>query len=227
MTFSALTGAIGYRFRDIELLRQALTHRSYGLVHNERLEFLGDGILNCVVSEELYRNFPEKSEGELSRLRAGIVNQNSLYEQARRIGLGTHLLLGEGELRSGGMERPSILADALEAVLGAALLDGGYPAAHQVIVKIFGDRLKFAAAATFDKDAKTLLQETLQGRHLPLPQYSIITTQGAAHDQMFRVECVIPGLGIRTEGEGPNRRSAEQMAARHAYELTVHSDEGC
>jgi len=223
MARSSIVEAIGYRFHNIELLQQALTHRSYGAPHNERLEFLGDGILNGVIAEELFRNFPRMAEGELSRLRAGIVSQNSLCECARALGLGEHLLLGEGELKSGGAQRSSILADALEAVIGAVLLDGGHAAARAAIVKIFGARLATADTATLDKDPKTLLQELLQGKRLPLPQYSITATRGAAHDRVFRIECVIRELGIRTEGEGPSRRSAEQAAARRAYELAVRS----
>jgi len=215
--------ALGYRFRDAELLRQALTHRSYGALHNERLEFLGDGILNCVVAEELFRRFPRMNEGDLSRLRASIVNQQSLCEHAQNIGVGGHLLLGEGELKSGGIQRPSILADAMEALIGAVFLDGGYAAARDVVATIFADRLEAAGEETPGKDPKTLLQELLQGQHLSLPHYSVIATHGAAHDQIFRVECVIPELGIRTEGEGPSRRSAEQAAARRAYELGVRS----
>ncbi len=223
MVDSFFSDVIGYRFRNVELLQQALTHRSYGAFHNERLEFLGDGVLNCIVAEGLFLKVPQMDEGELSRLRANIVNQQSLFEHAKNIGLGVQLLLGEGELKSGGIQRPSILADAMEALIGAVFVDGGYSAARDVVVKIFTDQLEAAGGGMLDKDPKTLLQELLQGQRLALPQYSIIETQGMAHDQIFRVECVIPELGIRTEGEGPSRRSAEQAAARRAYELGIRS----
>jgi len=223
MVDSFITDVIGYRFRNVELLQQALTHRSYGASHNERLEFLGDGVLNCVVAEELFLKYPQMNEGDLSRLRANIVNQQNLSERMQNIDLGRHLLLGEGEIKSGGIQRPSILADAMEALIGAVLLDGGYSAARDVVVKIFSDQLKITGGEMLDKDPKTLLQELLQGQRLSLPRYSIIETHGMAHDQIFRVECVIPELGIRTEGEGPSRRSAEQAAARRAYELGIRS----
>jgi len=223
MTHSSIADVIGYYFDNVELLQQALTHRSYGVFHNERLEFLGDGILNCVVAEHLFLKYPQINEGGLSRLRANIVNQKSLSEHAKDIGLGGHLLLGDGEIKSGGIQRPSILANAMEALIGAVFLDGGYLAAREIVVKIFSDQLKTIGEKMLDKDPKTLLQELLQEQRLSLPQYSIIETQGMAHDQIFRVECVIPELGIRTEGEGPSRRSAEQAAARRAYELGIHS----
>lgn len=223
MIHSSITDVIGYRFRNIELLQQALTHRSYSVFHNERLEFLGDGVLNCIVAENLFLKFPQMNEGELSRLRANIVNQQSLSEHAQNIGLGGHLLLGEGELKSGGIQRPSILADAMEALIGAVFLDGGYSSARDLVAKIFSERFKAADGGMLDKDPKTLLQELLQGQRLSLPQYSIIETHGMAHDQIFRVECAIPELGIRTEGEGSSRRSAEQVAAQRAYELGIRS----
>jgi len=223
MTHSSIADVIGYYFDNIELLQQALTHRSYGAFHNERLEFLGDGILNCVVAEHLFLKYPQINEGGLSRLRANIVNQKSLSEHAQNIGLGAYLLLGDGEIKSGGIQRPSILANAMEALIGAVFLDGGYLAAREIVVKIFSDQLKTVGEKMLDKDPKTLLQELLQEQRLSLPQYSIIETHGMAHDQIFRVECVIPELGIRTEGEGPSKRSAEQAAARRAYEIGIHS----
>ncbi|HUO45169.1 MAG TPA: ribonuclease III [Burkholderiales bacterium] len=223
MSDSPITDALGYSFHDAALLRQALTHRSHGALHNERLEFLGDGVLNCVVAEELFRRFPQMSEGDLSRLRAGVVNRQSLCECAQNIALGEHMRLGEGEIKSGGARRPSILADTMEALIGAVFLDGGYAAARGAVVMVFADRLATVGGETPGKDPKTLLQELLQGQHLPLPQYSIIETHGAAHNQVFRVACVIPELGIHTEGEGASRRSAEQAAARRAYELGIHS----
>ncbi len=210
----------GYSFSNAGLLRQALTHRSSGVPHNERLEFLGDGVLNCVVAAALFARFPQLPEGELSRLRASLVNQQSLFEAAQRIGLGSQLLLGEGEMKSGGAQRPSILADALEALIGATFLDGGFAAARALVLRLFDSGLtRGVDPRAVGKDAKTLLQEFLQARRIALPQYSVIATAGEAHEQSFRVECAIPELSIRTHGEGSSRRSAEQAAARRAYDL--------
>ncbi len=214
-----LTDRIGHSFSNPSLLRQALTHRSYGASHNERLEFLGDGVLNCIIAAQLFDRFPQLPEGELSRLRASLVNQQSLFEVARGIELGRSLRLGEGELKSGGARRPSMLADALEALIGAVFLDSGYDAARALILRLFSDPLERVDPQAVGKDAKTLLQEHLQARHIPLPQYWVVETAGEAHEQVFRVECSIPELNIRTRGEGPSRRSAEQVAARRAYEL--------
>lgn len=214
---------IGHRFSDPELLRRALTHRSYGAVHNERLEFLGDGVLNCVIALELYGKFPQLTEGDLSRLRASLVNQQSLAATAQHFAFGSMLQLGEGELKSGGASRPSILADAVEAVIGAAFLDGGFEAARAVTRKLLGGLLDTIDPASSIKDPKTLLQEYLQGRRLARPQYAVVATQGGAHEQLFQVECVIPELGIRSQGEGTSRRSAEQEAARQAYDLALRA----
>lgn len=213
--------SIGHCFSDPELLRRALTHRSHGPAHNERLEYLGDSVLNCVVALELYHKFPGLPEGELSRLRANLVNQPSLAAIAQQFDFGGRLRLGEGELKSGGARRPSILADAVEAVVGAAFLDGGFTAARGVVQVLLGAALSAIDPAASGKDPKTLLQEHLQGRRLALPQYSVVATRGEAHEQQFQVECVIPELGIRTMGEGASRRSAEQEAARQAYELAT------
>src|SRR5476651_2390909 len=166
MVRRTLADATGYSFGNADLLRQALTHRSFGAPHNERLEFLGDGVLNCVVAAVLFERFPQLPEGELSRLRASLVNQQSLHETAQQIDLGSHLLLGEGELKSGGAQRPSILADALEALIGAAFLDGGFDAARALVLRLFEHPLKIADPQTVGKDAKTLLQEFLQARHI-------------------------------------------------------------
>jgi ribonuclease-3 len=212
---------IGYRFNDPELLRRALTHRSFGAAHNERLEFLGDSVVNCAVALELYQKFPRLAEGELSRLRASLVNQQSLAGIAHRLDLGGQLRLGEGELKSGGARRPSILADAVEAVIGAVFLDGGFTDAHAVVTAIFATELGTIDPATAGKDPKTLLQEYLQARRIALPQYMVVATRGEAHEQQFQVECLIPELGVRSQGEGSSRRSAEQEAARHAYELAT------
>jgi ribonuclease-3 len=221
MTHEALAVRLQHRFQDARLLRQALTHRSYGTAHNERLEFLGDGVLNCAVALLLYRSFPRLPEGHLSRLRANLVNQESLCRIANELGVGEELLLGEGELKSGGFRRPSILADAFEALLGAVLLDEGFDAAARVVDRIYEPLLAELDPTTQGKDPKTLLQEYLQGRHLPLPRYNVVQVKGEAHEQQFQVECVIADLGIRTEGEGASRRSAEQSAARQAYEQAL------
>jgi len=218
MNLEGFSLRIGYRFTDFELLRRALTHRSYGATHNERLEFLGDSVLNCIAALELYEKFPKLSEGELSRLRANIVNQHSLASAAAQFAIGNELSLGEGELRSGGAQRSSILADAVEAIIGAAFLDGGFHAARAVTRKLLGGLLDTIDPTTSGKDPKTLLQEYLQGRRLALPQYAVVATRGGAHEQQFQVECVIPELGIRSLGEGASRRGAEQEAARQAYD---------
>lgn len=217
MGLDELTRALGHRFNDPALLRVALTHRSHSTQHNERLEFLGDGVLNCAIADELYRRFPRLAEGELSRARAILVRQQSLYERAASLGLGEALLLGEGELRSGGKQRPSILADALEAVIGAVYVDAGFDQARSMVRRLFEEVLDTADQTVLGKDPKTLLQELLQAKHLPLPQYTIIATEGEAHCQRFTVECVIPSMAIRAVGEGRSRRAAEQNAADVAY----------
>ncbi|MCC7080184.1 MAG: ribonuclease III [Burkholderiales bacterium] len=219
MQADALTTRLGYRFKNPALLRTALTHRSHSSPHNERLEFLGDSVLNCIVADALYERFPQLTEGELSRARAIIVRQQSLFERACELELGALLHLGEGEVRSGGAQRPSILADALEALVGAVYLDGGFSAARKLVHRILRPVLaRSDPAAVLGKDAKTLLQEHLQGRHIALPRYNIVGTEGEAHRQNFTVECVIAQLSIRTLGEGLSRRAAEQQAARLAYD---------
>ncbi len=212
---------LGYRFRDASLLRKALTHRSYGTPHNERLEFLGDGLLNFVIARLLFDQFETLPEGELSRLRASLVNQQSLAEIAASLSLGEHLHLGEGELKSGGFRRPSILADAFEALIGAILLDGGFESAEQVLRRLYQPLLVATDPMALGKDPKTRLQEYLQAKRMALPQYAIVTVSGEAHEQHFRVECTVPELGIHAYGEGASRRSAEQEAARSAYELAA------
>lgn len=214
---------IGYRFTDLELLRRALTHRSFSTTHNERLEFLGDSVVNCVVALDLFGRFPRLPEGELSRLRANIVNQASLAAAALQFGFGEQLRLGEGELKSGGSRRPSMLADSVEAVIGAAFLDGGFEVARIVVRTVLGGVLDTIDPSTSGKDPKTLLQEYLQGRKFALPQYAVVATRGEAHEQQFQVECAIPELGIRSLGEGASRRGAEQEAARQAYELATRA----
>jgi len=221
MADAEFSARLGYEFRDSGLLRQALTHRSHSAPHNERLEFLGDAVLNCAVASLLYERFPRLAEGDLSRLRANLVNQDTLSRVAISMELGGQLRLGEGELKSGGFRRPSILADALEAVVGAVFLDGGFDRAAELIRRIYPPLLEELDTGTPGKDPKTLLQEHLQGRRLPLPQYNVIGVSGEAHEQEFQVECVVADLDIRTLGEGSSRRGAEQTAARRAYELAV------
>jgi ribonuclease-3 len=210
---SGLQRRLGHSFRDPALLRRALTHRSYAADHNERLEFLGDSLLNCVVAVLLYERLPGLPEGDLSRLRAGLVNQSSLHEIAHGLQLGDELLLGEGELKSGGFRRPSILADAFEALLGAIYLDAGFDAVRGVVEAHLAGRIDRAGEAPPAKDPKTALQEVLQGRRLPLPRYAVLAVGGEAHRQVFRVECRVEELGIAGEGEGASRRAAEQQAA--------------
>ena len=218
MDLERFSASIGYRFRDADLLLRALTHSSFSSAHNERLEFLGDSVVNCAVALVLYPKFPALTEGDLSRLRASLVSQPSLAAVAATHGFGAVLRLGEGELKSGGASRPSMLADAVEAVVGAAFLDGGFDAAHATVQALFGDALDKIDPLTTGKDPKTLLQEYLHGRKLALPRYSVVATSGEAHELSFHVECEITALAIRCEGEGKSRRAAEQEAARAAYE---------
>lgn len=215
---ATLEARLGYRFTRAELLQQALTHRSYSAQHNERLEFLGDGVLNCVVGHLLYARFPQLPEGRLSRLRSNLVNQQSLHEVARKLHLGECLLLGEGEVKSGGRERPSILADALEALFGAAFLDGGFEAAHGLIAGLFEDRIAAIDPSLQGKDAKTGLQEWLQSRRHALPVYRLLGVTGQAHAQTFEVECHIAALDLTTRGRGSSRKTAEQQAAQAALD---------
>ena len=220
MDYGPLQRKLGYSFAQTSLLHQALTHRSHSAANNERIEFLGDSVLNCCVAHELYQRFGTVKEGELSRLRANLVRQETLAELAQQLELGTCLRLGEGELKSGGFRRPSILADGLEALLGAVFLDGGFDAAQGVIRSLYAGLLEHLDPQTLGKDPKTLLQELLQARKIPLPQYAVVGTQGAAHSQQFEVECQIPQLAIRTTGFGASRRIAEQEAAQLAFAQT-------
>lgn len=218
MDWERLQQAIGHRFAQPALLGQALTHRSHGTPHNERLEFLGDSILNCVIAAELCSRFGSAREGDLSRLRANLVRQETLHRIAQALSLGECLRLGEGELKSGGHMRPSILADALEALFGAVFLDGGFGAAQETILRLYGNALSEVDLKATGRDPKTMLQEFLQARHIALPKYVVVSTSGAAHSQQFEVECAIPELSVRTAGSGNSRRVAEQEAAQRAYE---------
>ena len=213
-----LQNRLGHTFKDATLLQQALTHRSHSSLHNERLEFLGDSILNCVVASLLFDRYSKIDEGDLSRLRANLVKQQSLYEIAQRLDLSQFLRLGEGELKSGGFRRPSILADTLEALFGAIFLDAGFNAARDVIRALYIPILDTVDPKTLGKDAKTLLQEYLQGKKIPLPQYNVVATHGAAHNQEFEIECLVPKLEIQVFGTGGSRRAGEQAAAKLALE---------
>ncbi|KAA1003961.1 ribonuclease III [Paraburkholderia panacisoli] len=218
MPLSPLESRLRYEFRNAELLRQALTHRSHSATHNERLEFLGDSVLNCAVAALLFQRFGKLDEGDLSRVRANLVKQQSLYEIAQALNISEGLRLGEGELRSGGFRRPSILADTLEAVLGAVFLDGGFDAAQTVIKRLYVPILDHIDPRTLGKDAKTLLQEYLQGHKIALPTYTVVATHGAAHNQQFEVECTVPKLDVKVSGSGASRRAAEQAAAKKALD---------
>jgi len=217
MSREALCRQLGYVFTQPQLLQRALTHRSHSASHYERFEFLGDSVLNCVIAKHLFDSFPDLPEGDLSRLRSNLVNQQTLCILAQQLHLGELLLLGEGERKSAGFRRPSILADALEALFGAVLLDGGFEASQQVVLKLFVPFIAQTDVQTLGKDAKTLLQEYLQGKRLALPKYTVIATQGEAHAQLFQVECEIAQLKLSTRGEGVSRRAAEQAAAESAY----------
>ncbi|MBL8429655.1 MAG: ribonuclease III [Dechloromonas sp.] len=222
MTASSVARQLGYSFSDPTLLRTALTHRSFGTPNNERLEFLGDGILDCAIAIALFHRFPELPEGDLSRLRANLVNQEALYQLAAGLKIGDALRLGEGEMKSGGALRPSILADALEALFGAIYLDGGFLTAQAVIDELYAPLLANLKPGEFQKDAKTRLQEWLQGRKKPLPRYQLLEATGAAHEQRFSVACEIESPFLRTIGNGSSRRIAEQVAADKALkELTA------
>lgn len=217
--FRRLLEALDYFFRKPELLRQALTHRSYGSPNNERFEFIGDSILNYTVARMLFDAFPRLSEGELSRLRANLVNQNTLAEIAHELKLGDYLFLGEGELKSGGFNRPSILADAVEATFAAISFDASFAEAENTIRRLYEARVAAIDPTKHAKDAKTRLQEALQARKWALPKYRILSQQGEAHEQSFQVVCELGDLMIDSTGEGSSRRAAEQQAAEVALSL--------
>ena len=217
MSRSDLASLIAYDFQNESLLIQALTHRSHSGANNERLEFLGDGVLNFIIAHQLFQRFPKLPEGDLSRLRAQLVKESTLSEIAISLNLGESLRLGEGELKSSGWRRPSVLADALEAIIGAVFIDGGFSAAEAFVVNIYAPLFKQINPKSIGKDPKSLLQEYLQGRKMDLPEYTVLATEGDAHCQIFRVECHIPELKITTHGEAASRRAAEQQAAELAY----------
>ena len=216
---AGLCRRLEYRFADPALLQRALTHRSHGALNYERLEFLGDSVLNFTISTDLYDRFPELSEGELTRLRASLVKKETLAELARELNLGDCLALGGGELKSGGFDRDSILADAMEAVLGAVYRDGGIVAAQTVVQRLYQHKLAGLQAGGVPKDAKTRLQEYLQQQGSPVPLYNVVDISGDPHNQTFVVECHVNGLNQPTRGEGNTRRLAEQRAAAMALDV--------
>ena len=219
----ALQQRLHHRFANPALLQRALTHRSHSADHNERLEFLGDSVLGLGVAHMLYEALGDGAEGDLSRLRAQLVRQDSLHHLALELSLPPLLRLGEGEMRSGGQRRPSILADALEAIIGAVYLDGGHLAADALIRRLF-ERVEITPAlSAAAKDAKTRLQEWLQGRKMALPQYEVTQVLGAAHRQTFEVQCRVAQLALQATGQGPSRRAAEQEAAAAMQRLLDQS----
>ncbi len=209
----ALQQRLQHVFTNADLLDQALTHRSFGADHYERLEFLGDSVLNLAVSDLLYQRLNQLAEGDLSRIRANLVKQETLHQLAVDLGLPACIRLGEGEMRSGGKKRPSILADTLEAVIGAVYLDAGFIAAQQLVHRLFKNVEINPNMAALGKDPKTELQEWLQGRKMKIPQYRVVATMGAAHQQSFDVECEVAEMGLCERGIGGSRRAAEQAAA--------------
>lgn len=221
---AALQQRLGHVFRDPALLQRALTHRSFGAEHNERLEFLGDAVLSLAVSSMLYRHFDGSPEGDLTRVRAHLVREDSLHRLALALQLPEVLRLSEGEARGGGAHRASILADAAEALLGAVYLDAGFDAAQAVVQRVLGEQIADIDADSFGKDPKTELQEWLQARRVAVPQYRILATRGLAHAQIFEVECAVPALQRSERGEGRSRRTAEQQAARRLLAALKASD---
>lgn len=209
-----LSAALQLEFRDPTLLVTALTHRSFGASHNERLEFLGDAVLGVVISELLYGQLPDFSEGQLSRTRSNLVRQESLHRIALKLGLPSHLRLGAGEVKSGGLTRPSILADAVEAIIGAVYLDHGFAEARALVQRLFADVNLQAQTKVSARDAKTALQEHLQGKRMALPKYTVSGISGPAHAQVFHVSCEVPELSLQAQGDGESRKHAEQSAAQ-------------
>jgi len=212
-TLQPLQHRLGHAFADPGLMERAITHRSVGADHNERLEFLGDAVLSLAVSTLLFHRFAGSDEGDLTRVRAHLVREDSLHRAALRLRLPEVLRLSEGEARGGGAQRPSILANAMEALIGAVYLDAGFDAACALVQRLFGDLIEGTEAESWRKDAKTELQEWLQARHLPVPAYRIVATRGQAHAQTFDVACAVATLGLAERGEGRSRRAAEQEAA--------------
>jgi len=220
---ASLSRIIHYTFNDPSFMTMALTHRSFSSQHNERLEFLGDSVLSFVIANELYKRFPRIDEGDLSRLRAQLVKESSLSTIATSIGLGDFIRLGEGELKSAGWRRPSILADTFESIIGAIYLDGGIKPTHEFVLRFFETQLNEIDPKFIQKDPKTLLQELLQSKKSDLPIYTVVSIEGEAHSQTFTIECQIKKSNIKTQGVGNSRRIAEQEAASRAYQLMLES----
>lgn len=218
-----LIAVLGHEFNDESLVDLALTHRSIGAQNNERLEFLGDSILGFAIGEALYQKFPDIKEGQLSQMRSQLVKGKTLAEIAREFELGDYLKLGQGELKSGGFRRESILADAVEAIIGAIYLDAGMEACKKRVLCWYASRLEAISPQASNKDAKTQLQELLQSRKKALPQYTVLNTSGDDHQQHFEVECRVAGLSQVVIGEGTNRRAAEQAAAGKALTMLESS----
>lgn len=220
-----LSKILGYRFSDTGLLQAAITHRSGGKMNNERLEFLGDSIINFVIASELYERFPKAREGELTRMRAGLVKGETLAQLARDLQIGDFLTLGIGEKKSGGFERESILADAMEAITGAIFLDSSIENCHHLLLGWFQERLqKLVPGDPIQKDPKTQLQELMQGQHLPLPEYQILQVKGDPHDPIFEVQCFVTLLDNPLVGTGSTRRRAEQEAARQVIKVLKNDE---
>lgn len=223
-SLTALQSRLQHHFSDPALLERAVTHRSFAAEHNERLEFLGDSVLNLAVADLLFQRLSALPEGDLSRIRANLVKQETLHQLAVTLGLSDVIRLGEGELRSGGSRRPSILADALEAVLGAVYLDAGYVAAQALVHRLFHNVEINPQMQAGAKDAKTELQEWLQARKLKLPQYRVVGTLGAAHRQTFDVECEVMEMNLCERGIGNSRRAGEQAAAAAMLQILLAKD---
>ena len=217
--------AIQYSYQDINWLRIALTHRSAGSENNERLEFVGDSVLNFVIGNALYEKFPQANEGTLSRLRAGLVNESTLAERARHLKLGDYLILGSGELKSGGFNRDSILSDALEAIIGSILKDQDFSAAEQWTLGLYADLLKATCADHVVKDPKTRLQEFLQAKGLDVPSYQLLSSEGLSHEQVFHVECRVDSCDLVSTGSGLSRKRAEQQAAEKILDQLSRNDQ--
>jgi ribonuclease-3 len=210
---------LNYQFKNPNLLREALTHRSYSATNNERLEYLGDAALNLIIANFLFRTFPDLVEGEMTRVRAVLVNQDGLSKVARHLDIGSHIRLGGGEVKTGGAERASILADTLEAIVGALYLDSGFDTAETVVLGMYSEILQDIDPQNVGKDSKTRLQEYLQANKFELPTYNVLEISGEAHEQCFVVDCVLGGLNLSAQGSGMSRKSAEQAAAREILKL--------
>ena len=224
LSLDQLEERIGYAFQNKKLLDRARTHRSFSADHNERLEFLGDSVLNCVIGNALFLRDRHFTEGDLSRVRANLVCEKMLNTIGRRVGVSNFLRMGEGEMRTGGAERPSIIADAMEAIFGAVFAEAGFEAAQEVILRLYEPILTGLTPEQLSKDPKTRLQEMLQGLHLPRPEYDIVEVRGLAHDQTFVTSCRIASMQVETTGTASSRRGAEQEAARKALEILSERD---